>query len=492
MKIVKKKIMVVIWAVIIICGNGLLTPLVGQILGPTSSTQCLIPIGSSGCINIGIPIPGLPGGGGSGGGGRPLLGNSSSTTTTSSTTSTSSSGGPLTTSGKPVPSIVPTPSTVPPPPPPATTEPKQEGMSKNDMNILKWLLANEPDKPLEGIGIKTQIVKALLKIPQVREALEALRQKLQNLDSQDPNDPHVQKIVKDVRKTLMKQLARLKFKNIMNRKAKTPVSLPKNIAVGVAPGQPLPLPARPIITPEHKTVVTPSTPPPPSTDNIIEPPPESSSTTTTTTTTTTTRGGGGGMDPTAMMFWNLIQQLIQQKQNSDNLPQEIKELAEVLKKASEKCKEGIGKQPGGTSLLNEIKSILEKDKPTDSDKSRAKELKTEFCNMAANVSDCAGVCGGSSQPSNPLEKCKTYTGCTECPNSDAKIICQFYNNNILGGAGQDCKSNIGQYSDPAWFNQFLTGKPSDSEITTKKQEMKNTVCRYCREIITTKNSTFCD
>lgn len=410
--------------------------------------------------------------------------------TTTSTTSTSSSSTTSTTAGKPVPEINPTPSVVAPPPPLTTprSEAQEKGLHKSDMNILKWLLANDPEKPLEGIGINTKILKPLLKNPQIREALEALRQKLQNLDSQDPNDPEVQKIVKEFRATLMRKIAEMRLRNIRKKKATTPPTQPKQIAVGQEPDRPLPLPAKPVIVPEYHPPAPPPPPPTPSTEEI--PPPTPSSESSTTTTTTTTQSAPAGPDPTLVALLALLQQLLNRQKQQQNAPQEIKDLADTLNKASAKCKEEIGKKSGGSSLLNEISTILGKNPPSDQDKERAKQLKTDFCNIANTIPDCSGVCDGGPGPSNPLDACKTYnSSCDSCPNADAKTICEFYKNNTLENSS--CKSKIGQYADAAWFNQFLTTQPQASEITKKLEDMKQNVCEHCREAVTGNESTFC-
>ncbi len=384
----------------------------------------------------------------------------------STTTTTTGSNPTSTTSGQPVPAINTTPSTQPPPPPPPNVEqPQQEGMHRADEEILKWLLANDPNKPLGRIGIHTKAVKALLNNPRIKEAVEALRHKLENLDSQDPSDPEVQKVVKEFRTLLKKAIAKAKLKSIKKRGLP---QIAKSITPGLPPDKPLPLPAKPIITNPHRVTIT---QPPPPTPSVEIPPQETSSTTSSSTTTTTSQPPGPPQpDPLVQQLIQLIMQLIQKQLQGQNIPQEIKDLQTVLQSATSKtgCIDGI-KNKGGTDTLNAINTLLGKQQWTDADKQEAKNLKERFCIFANQVTECQGVCSGegTSPSEDPFKDCRVGTSSCTCTNEHAKKICKAYTPNYFSG----CESTITdkQYLDAVWFHRLLDSIKSLSQDEQNKR-----------------------
>ncbi len=427
-----------------------------NIISQTPDTNCLVKIGGV-CLRGGVP------------GSQDNSVGTDTTTTTTSTTTTTGGDSTTTTAGKPWPTIVPTSPTQPPPPP--EPEPQESGgMSQADKEILKWLLANDPNKPLERIGLHTKLVNALLNPPRVKEAIESLKQKLQNLDSQDPEDPEVKKIVKEFRTILKNEIARAKIRSIKNRKGKLP-EIARAITPGLAPDKPIPPPAKPMITnPPRPTHTQP--PAPPSTEEEIPPPPPSSEPPTTSPPPTSPPNTSPPQpDPVLQALLQLLQQLLQKQQQSANEPQEIKDLRALLNNASSKCKEEVGKKPGGTSLMSEITTLLGKNQWTDQEKERAKQLKTEFCSLGSSIPDCSNVCSGDSPPpqEDPFKNCRAGTTCS-CSNSFANKICKAYTPNNLR-ANKDCESSITEkkYLDPVWFHVLL------DSIKNQTPEQQNSV-----------------
>ncbi|MFN7181507.1 MAG: hypothetical protein ACK4NF_02365, partial [Planctomycetota bacterium] len=256
---------------------------------------------------------------------------------------------------------------------------------------------------------------------------------------------------------------------------------------------------KPIVTNPPKHVVTqpPPPPPPPPTDEIS--PPSSDETTTTSSTTTTTRGIPQP-DPIQQAILQAILQILQKKLNemsgNSNLPQEIRDLKSALEKASQSCKEEVGKKPGGGLLLQAISELLNKTQWTDDDKSKAKKYLQDFCELATSVSQCSGVCsggGGQQPPTNPYSGCYPGTTCS-CNNTYAQNICKAYSPPISLQNQPACKDVNDKYKTTTWFNELLQSNPDENTIKSKFEEFKSAVCGVgsCRQVLVSANLNICE
>jgi hypothetical protein len=134
---------------------------------------------------------------------------------------------------------------------------------------------------------------------------------------------------------------------------------------------------------------------------------------------------------------------------------------------------------------------------TDAEKQQATSLKNDFCNIANNIPECSGVCGGSSPPPDKWQECKTNTtttNCNNCKNLEAQKLCKVYilNPNPLANT-PSCKANP-KYLSGGWFNSLLGTNADDSVATQALNEFKTNVCSIsdCKQALYSQGLSACD